>query len=195
MQTRTNIKWRGRPRRTESCVPERTASFLRCACVVGMKARRSADGSRNRPGSNVLYQDRRKALLPQCNEPADWASSSRTRTMMSSANFWDQSSLVHKDFVYLSLYRVTLWPGSVKRGVGRWRECALSFGRAASWLSIVNVAGGITAIFEKRPQFCPILIMSRRMNSLRGSHSSFEVSFGGQVWTSSKRARCRSQNT
>lgn len=72
--------------------------------------------------------------------------------------------LVHKDFLYLSLYRVCR--ACVRESVRLLRRQMSLV--AAYWQSylwwVVDAIARIPAIFGKRPQFCPILVKAWRMN-------------------------------
>jgi hypothetical protein len=89
---------------------------------------------------------------------------------MSSGRFGYSRRPIHKDFPYLSLYRVC---GACARDGASALRRRMSLGsvRLQSYLwRLVDSIAGIPAIFEKRPEFCPILVVERRMN--RGGSES-----------------------
>jgi hypothetical protein len=72
--------------------------------------------------------------------------------------------LVHKDFLYLSLYRAFRAPACDRASALR-RRMSLE---SVIWQSylwwVMDAFARISAIFGKRPQFCPILVEAWRMN-------------------------------
>jgi hypothetical protein len=85
--------------------------------------------------------------------------------------------LVHKDLLYLSLYRVCA--ACARDGASALRR-RMSKGWVL-WQSylwrIVDTIARISAIFEKRPQFCPILIRERRMKRKGSERDPFGALF------------------
>jgi hypothetical protein len=83
---------------------------------------------------------------------------------MNSGRLGSFRQLVHKDFVYLSLYRARgASARDGKAGTHRREFMGSVFLQDPLWL-LMKTFARIPAIFEKRPQFCPILVRTRRMN-------------------------------
>ena len=82
---------------------------------------------------------------------------------MSDSEFVRFRRHLHKDLLYLTLYRAQRLCGGDENRTRRARASQRLNLWQYYWCVTVDSTTEFLAIFEKRPQFCPILVQSRRM--------------------------------
>jgi hypothetical protein len=83
---------------------------------------------------------------------------------MSGGKFEGFRRLTHNDLLYLRLYRDFRVGARDRHGRRSRRASQTSVLWQYNWCLIVETIARFDAIFEKRPQFCPILVRTRRIN-------------------------------